>query len=173
MRISGVAIEVLYITLLHRIPRCFCGVALHIDLLFCATFHREYFEAASFATMPPNGGCNDSAISDPSLQPGHGLEVSPAQRRATIANINRQHDIREHPPTHQSAVTLGDITIPIKTTVLPPAAPPHQHSKTEERNADSRDGPMAAFLRATGSALRSGAASLRTVRNSVSCTSCS
>ena len=94
-------------------------------------------------------------------------QASPAQRRAAIANINRKHDLHEHPPTHQTSVTVGDITVPIKTTVLPPVGHHHagEHAKKDNaRSADSRDGPVAAFLRASGSALRSGAASLRTVR---------
>jgi hypothetical protein len=121
----------------------------------------------SSAKMAPNSSSSSSAASDPSLQPGHGLEASAAQRRAAIAHINRKHDIHEHPPTHQSSVTVGDISVPIRTTVLPPADLPPHHNRgqsNKDKQADSRDGPMAAFLRAAGSALRSGAASLRTVR---------
>ena len=124
--------------------------------------------------MAPNNnnggsGSGSSAASDPSLQPGHGLEASAAQRRAAIAQINRKQDQHEHPPTHQTAVSVGDISVPIRTTVLPPADLPPRHradqQQPKDRDADSRDGPVAAFLRAAGSALRGGAASLRTVRS--------
>lgn len=112
--------------------------------------------------MAPDPSNNTS-----SSDSGHGLDASPEQKRAAIASANRKHDIQQHPPTHQTALSIGDISIPLKTTVLPATdLPPvnRQANSTKAGDSESRDGPMAAFLRATGSALRSGAASLRTVR---------